>query len=498
MASDLVYCSPAALRRSVEPLAVEVTNLRLSYGGGSAKSGRSHTILNGLNMQVPRGSIYGLLGPSGCGKTSLIRCLIGSVRHGSGSVTVFGRKPGSPGCNIPGRDVGYMPQDISLYHELSIAETLRYFATLYNMPGDITEKRVTFLIHFLALPDQHRLVGVLSGGQKRRVSLATALIHRPPLLLLDEPTVGVDPLLRQSIWEHLIELSTTERLTVLITTHYIEEARGANLVGLMRHGQILVQDRPNSLLDRYQLDTLEEVFLKLCNDRRLPNDEEDDDTGTESVDDGLSVDIEMANRTSSLKKSIKSDDDGSSGVTSGDDDCSFDTVVLEEVKSSLPDDSLQLSASKSPTPGASGSSRSGVTFLKQTGAIIHKNFVALRRTPGYLLFQFLLPTIEVVLFCACIGRNIHNIPVAIYNGDNQSDVTLDILAQLDPYAIDQLHCDSYELAIAAVRDGRASSAITIQPNFTESLNDRLLLLGNVDDETLNRSTIHIFPDMSSK
>src|SRR5699024_637601 len=174
--------------------------------------------------------------------------------------------------------VGYMPQDISLYCDMSIRETLAYFGSLYGMKPEESLSRSDFLIAFLNLPNGDQFVGCLSGGQKRRVSLATALIHKPPLLILDEPTVGVDPLLRKSIWAHLAEISRRDRLTVLITTHYIEEAKDANLVGLMRQGRILEQDSPRRLIEKYALDSLEDVFLYLCShdeDRRqdFPNED---------------------------------------------------------------------------------------------------------------------------------------------------------------------------------------------------------------------------------
>lgn len=176
-----------------QQLAVNVHNLTLTYGWR-----KKTCVLDRLQLQLPRGNIYGLLGPSGCGKTSLIRCILGMAPISSGSaISVFGHKPGSRRAPVPGAGVGYMPQDISLYPDLTIRETLQYFANLYGMDTESTVSRTKFLVDFLNLPDKDHFVGKCSGGQMRRVSLATALIHKPPLLILDEPTVGVDPLLRK-------------------------------------------------------------------------------------------------------------------------------------------------------------------------------------------------------------------------------------------------------------------------------------------------------------
>lgn len=139
---------------------------------------------------------YGLLGPSGCGKTTMLRCLVGRLKLDSGCMKVFGEEIGSS-CGTLGPRVGYMPQEIALFPDFTIEETLRYFARLFNMSHKAIEERIAFLLDFLELPEPTRLVGSLSGGQKRRVSLAVSLIHSPPLLILDEPTVGVDPVLRQ-------------------------------------------------------------------------------------------------------------------------------------------------------------------------------------------------------------------------------------------------------------------------------------------------------------
>lgn len=212
-------------------------------------------VLQGLGMTVDEGSIYGLLGPSGCGKTTLLKVILGFLAPESGKVEVKGE--------IPGSDVGYSPQEIALYPDLSIAETLRFHGRLHGMDANRILARQSWLIEFLDLPDPARTVGKLSGGQKRRVSLAVALLHEPNLLLLDEPTVGVDPELRARLWDHLQEISANGT-SIVITTHYIDEARYADRVGLMRDGVLLAEDSPQSVMDSQSASSLEEAFLALC------------------------------------------------------------------------------------------------------------------------------------------------------------------------------------------------------------------------------------------
>ena len=212
-------------------------------------------VLQGLGMTVDEGSIYGLLGPSGCGKTTLLKVILGFLAPESGKVEVKGE--------IPGSDVGYSPQEIALYPDLSIAETLRFHGRLHGMDANRILARQSWLIEFLDLPDPARTVGKLSGGQKRRVSLAVALLHEPNLLLLDEPTVGVDPELRARLWDHLQEISANGT-SIVITTHYIDEARNADRVGLMRDGVLLAEDSPQSVMDSQSASSLEEAFLGLC------------------------------------------------------------------------------------------------------------------------------------------------------------------------------------------------------------------------------------------
>jgi ABC-type multidrug transport system ATPase subunit len=163
-----------------------------------------------LKFIMKIGKIYALLGPNGCGKTTLLRLVLGRLKPKSGCIRVFGVEPNSKKCEIPGPGVGYMPQEIALFNELTIEEILCYFGTIYHMSRDLIQKRIEHLIDLLRLPKKDRKISELSGGQQRLVSIAVTMIHRPPLLILDEPTVGVDSLLRCQIWKYLDNISKHE------------------------------------------------------------------------------------------------------------------------------------------------------------------------------------------------------------------------------------------------------------------------------------------------
>ena len=191
------------------------------------------------------------------------------MRHEKGSVLVFGKKPGTNyDIQVPGKDVGYMPQDLALHVNFKIKEIFYFYAKLNGMTFKESRERLDFLMALLDLPNEFTLVENLSGGQKRRVSFGAALIHKPKLLVLDEPTVGVDPVLRAKIWKHLLNISGNHHTTILITTHYIEEARQAQTVGLMRKGSLLVEGDPEELIEKRGLGTLEAVFLQLCGQQK--------------------------------------------------------------------------------------------------------------------------------------------------------------------------------------------------------------------------------------
>jgi ABC-2 type transport system ATP-binding protein len=213
-------------------------------------------ILHDLTFEVPPGQVTGLLGPSGCGKTTLIRGIAGTQRISRGSITVLGRRAGDPGLRT---QVAYAAQTASVYSDLSAEENIRYFATVLKAPrADV--QRVISAVDLGAT--RHRLVASLSGGERSRVSLAVALLGSPKLLLLDEPTVGLDPVLREELWRLFASLAA-DGLTLLVSSHVMDEAARCDVLLLMRDGAILAQEAPDALRARTGQDDLGQAFLAL-------------------------------------------------------------------------------------------------------------------------------------------------------------------------------------------------------------------------------------------
>ena len=208
-----------------------------------------------MTLRVRQGEIYGLLGPNGAGKTTLIRSIVGLVVPESGTVTVLGRT--MPDLDILGR-VGYMTQAAALYPDLSVEENLRFFAAISGADSNVDEA-----LKLVEL-DQRRksVVATLSGGMRQRCSLACALVHRPRLLLLDEPTVGVDPQLRVQFWDHFRDLAAAGT-TIVVSSHVMDEAERCQRLGLIRFGRLLGEGSPNELRSAAGTNNLEEAFLKL-------------------------------------------------------------------------------------------------------------------------------------------------------------------------------------------------------------------------------------------
>jgi ABC-2 type transport system ATP-binding protein len=217
--------------------------------------------LDGLSFRVREGEMYGLLGPNGAGKTTAIRILTGLLRPTSGKAVVLGHAPSDAAVRPL---VGYMPQETALYVDLTVSENLRLFGRLYGMPNEALDARIEELLAFVDLSKWgDALVTNLSGGMKHRASLAAALLPKPRLLVLDEPTVGVDPELRAAFWKQFADMGR-DGTTILLTTHYMDEARRCHRVGLMRRGKLIAEDTPEAVMRGAGVDNLEDAFLKLA------------------------------------------------------------------------------------------------------------------------------------------------------------------------------------------------------------------------------------------
>jgi ABC-2 type transport system ATP-binding protein len=211
--------------------------------------------LDGVSMRVRRGEVYGLLGPNGSGKTTLIRALMGMVVPEAGTVTVLGRRV--PDLGVLGR-VGYMTQAAALYPDLSVEENLSFFATIYGAEGNVSEA-----LRFVQLEDRRKsVVSTLSGGMRTRASLACAVVHRPALLLLDEPTVGVDPRLRMQLWDQFRDMAA-QGTTILVSSHVMDEAERCQRLGLVLFGKLLAEGTVAELKQRAGVERLEDAFLRL-------------------------------------------------------------------------------------------------------------------------------------------------------------------------------------------------------------------------------------------
>ena len=235
--------------------AVAVRDLRVARGG--------HEILHGLSFSLPAGSVTGLLGPSGCGKTTLMRTLVGVQRY-DGEVRVLNHEPAAPA--IRGR-VGYVTQGTAVYKDLTARQNLRYFASL---AGPRRARDVNEVLAVVGLTDlADRRVGTYSGGEANRASLACALVAGPELLVLDEPTVGLDPLTREDLWNAFQDLAA-QGATLLVSSHVMDEAFRCQSVLLMRDGSLLAATTAPELLDRTGAATLDEAFLAVI--RRADDD----------------------------------------------------------------------------------------------------------------------------------------------------------------------------------------------------------------------------------
>ncbi|QLQ11718.1 MAG: ABC transporter ATP-binding protein, partial [Nocardioidaceae bacterium] len=229
-------------------MAIQITDLVVKRGG--------QHVLNGISLVIEPGSVTGLLGPSGSGKTTLMRAIVGVQVVESGTITVLGESAGTAALR---NRVGYLTQAPSIYPDLTVTENVRYFASLYGQP---TEKAVAAIADVGLEGQAGQLAGALSGGQHSRVSLACCLVGNPEVLVLDEPTVGQDPLLREELWSRFRSLADLGA-TLVVSSHVMDEADRCDRLVLIRDGEVIADDTPAAVKAAAGTDDLDEAFLAL-------------------------------------------------------------------------------------------------------------------------------------------------------------------------------------------------------------------------------------------
>lgn len=404
----------------------------------------TNVVLRGLNLTAPEATIYGLLGPSGCGKTTLLRCIVGRMKLDSGEIFVKAGKR---------YNIGYMPQELGLYDYMSIMESFHFYGRLYGMSWDEVTIRASELIRFLELPPKNRIVGTLSGGQQRRLSFAVALLHDPELLILDEPTVGIDPVLRKVIWERLLEMAQCQKKTIIITTHYIEEARQAQTIGLMREGALLAEQPPIQLMLSTKCSTLEQAFL------------------------------ELSQKHENLRKAIQ-----------------FEPTDYPELnknyKKPLLDSDVLWNTNR---------------FLAQ----VLKNFTWISRNIPTLLFLLALPVVigficQLVLSTKPINQTLAVVSEELSHGLSDCDrppdynctysgrpLTCRYIDFLKAASLKFITFDNIDVAKEAVRDGKAWGVLHFSENYTNAVIQRYEAGRTVSDDDLENSIVDIWMDMSN-
>ncbi|XP_076833656.1 ABC transporter G family member 20 isoform X2 [Brachyhypopomus gauderio] len=413
-------------------------------------------VLTNLNLSVPQGQIYGLLGPSGCGKTTLLKCIVGTLKISRGQISVLGKPPGFPGHEVPGRMVGYMPQDIALYHEFTISETLWFYGRVHGLSSKNIQARMDFLINFLDLPQKNSLVRNLSGGQRRRVSLGAALLQNPQLLILDEPTVGVDPVLRAKIWQHLVDIVRGGEVSVIVTTHYIEEARQAHMVGLMRGGRLLAEAPPEEVMKHHNAATLESAFLQLCKD-------------SDQIESKSSCSQAPHQANCPQAPHQANCPQAPPQVSSPSPDS-----LEDESRTPILGQRSPPAAPHTPKVDWKVKVRHVIPKWRNIVALTIKTLVRMKRNPGSLCFQFLLPVIQICLMCLCIGGDPQGIEVAVVNNETSaSSYSHTLLHFLDNTSIHQVAVSILRLWKAFITES-TGELLSFGQNFTGFLTKRML------------------------
>lgn len=227
---------------------------------GLKKQFNNFMAVDDISFNIPKGKIFGFLGPNGSGKSTTIRMLCGVLRPTSGSGTVLGLDIMKDEEKIK-QSIGYMSQKFGLYEDLTIYENLKFFGAVYGIPKNELKRRICDIVELCGLEGrENSIVGILSGGWKQRVALGCSLLHRPKLLILDEPTAGVDPVSRRMFWKAIHSLAH-EGITILVTTHYMDEAEGCDILGFIYGGKLIELGTVKEIKKKNKEKNMEDIFI---------------------------------------------------------------------------------------------------------------------------------------------------------------------------------------------------------------------------------------------
>lgn len=416
---DPTFPSPVTAMQNERPIVITAEGLTQRFG--------DFTAVDHVSFAIREGEIFGFLGSNGCGKTTTMKMLTGLLPPTEGESRLFG-KPLAPNDLATRRLVGYMTQQFSLYQELSVEANLWLHARIFQIPEKEAHERIeSLLTQFdLARYRQHTAES-LPLGVKQRLSLAVAVLHRPKILILDEPTSGVDPIARDQFWALLYTLSRHEGVTIFLSTHFMNEAMRCDRISLMHAGKVLIQDTPAGIIAHYRADSLETAFI-----RALEAEER-----------------QLSQHALSSASEISTNDSPLSNKVSWQPHLSDPTAHF---------------------PQAAGSGQNHRFSVQRLLSVAKREWRELRRDPIRLVFALLGAALLMFVLASGISLDVDRLPVVVYDAD-QSAESRDYIAQLDAAREFEVIGDvpSLDALHAALRDGKAAVAYAFPAGFGADL-----------------------------